>query len=216
VLCEITRGRKMKLVELEKVVSTHSGVFQCSGRGGDKTVSKIINFEHRFEPPASISEAPDVGMLKEFYSTFSSLTLYLHKESEDAAFYIASPEEWGSLFEDFSSWIDALDEEEQEELLPEWIDNFITIGEIPYSGNYLLMPTTGKMSGHVFEFEHDGFEFNDHALNINDFVVKALKPDSKLLTNMASHMTFTESGEKKQWWLEEMRDNNGRVVRTEA
>lgn len=205
----------MKLVELEQAVSKHSGVFQCIGRGGDKPIYKTIFFEHKFEPPASISEVPKIGMLKEFYSTFSSLTLYHHKESEDAAFYFASPEEWGSLLEDFSDWIDDLDEEEQEELLPEWIDNFITIGEIPYSGNYLLMPTDGEMSGHVFEFEHDGFEFIDHASDINDFVVNILKPDTKSLTNMASHMTFTESGEENQWWLEEMRDNRGHVVRTE-
>jgi hypothetical protein len=207
---------KMKLVEIEEAVSKHSGVFQCIGRGGDESKTKTINFEHKFKPPASISEAPDIGMLQEFYSTFSSLTLYYHKESEDAAFYIASPEEWESLIDGFSGWIDDLDEEEQEELLPEWIDNFITIGEIPYSGNYLLMPTVGEMSGHVFEFEHDGFEFIDRASNIKEFILSVLKPDARSLTSMASHMTFTENGEENQWWLEEMRDNNGHVVRTVA
>jgi hypothetical protein len=94
----------MKLVELEEAVSNHSGVFQCTGRGGEKSISKIINFEHKYESPRSFSDVPDIGMLKEFYSTFSSLTLYHHKESEDAAFYIASPEEWDTLQEDFSGW----------------------------------------------------------------------------------------------------------------
>lgn len=206
----------MKLVELEEAVSNHSGVFLCTGRGGDKSITKTINFEHNFESPFSLADVPDTGMLKEFYSTFSSLTLYHHKESEDAAFYIASPEQWDSLLEDFSVWVDDLDEEEEEELLPEWIDNFITIGEISYSGNYLLVPIAGEVSGHVFEFEHDGFEFIDLAPNIHDFILSSLKPDSRSLTKMASHMTFTEDGEEEQWWIEEMRDNRGHVVKTEA
>ena len=206
----------MKLIELEKAVAKHSGVFKCTGRGGDKSKSKTINFEHKYEPPVSFSEIPDIGMLREFYSTFSSLTLYHHKESEDAAFYIGSPEEWDSLLEYFSGWIEDLDEEEEDELLPKWIGNFITIGEIPYSGNYLLVPIAGEMAGHVFEFEHDGFEFIDLASNINDFIVKCLKPDSRFLTGMASHMTFTENGEEDQWWIEEMRDNLGNVVKTKA
>jgi len=206
----------MRLVELEEAVSKHSGVFQCTGRGGDKSVSKTIKFEHNYESPASFSEVPDIGMLKEFYSTFRSLTLYHHKESEEAAFYIASPEEWGSLLEEFSGWIDDLDEDEEEELLPNWIDNFITIGEIPHSGNYLLVPIVGEVSGHIFEFEHDGFEFIDLATNINEFVKHCLNPDSRSLTRMASHLTFVEDDPMQQWWIEEMRDDHGNVVRTET
>jgi len=29
-------------------------------------------------------------------------------------------------------------------------------------------------------------------------------------------MTFIESNPMEQWWIEELRDNNGNVVRTEA
>jgi hypothetical protein len=112
--------------------------------------------------------------------------------------------------------VEGLDEEEEEELLPKWIDNFITVGEIPSSGNYLLVPIAGEMAGHVFEFEHDGFEFIDLASNINNFIANSLKPDSRSLTRMASHMTFTEDNEENQWWIEEMRDNHGHVVKTQA
>ena len=206
----------MKLNDLEKSVSAHSGIFLCTMRGGDKSVSKEVNFQHVYDPPVSISEVPDIGMLKEFFESFGNLTLYYHKDSEDAAFYIANPEQWDSLLENFLEWIEDLDEEEQEELLPDWIDDCITIGEIPESGNYLLVPTTGELAGHVFEFEHDGFEFIDHSSNINEFVLSMLSPNSKTLTNIASHMTFIESNPMEQWWIEELRDNNGNVVRTEA
>ena len=205
----------MKIVELEEAVLNHSGVFACSGRGGDAD-TKTISFKHKFDPPEIDPEVPDTGKLKEFYATFGSLTLYHHEASEDAAFHIANPEGWSMVQEEFSGWIDDLDEEEEEELLPEWINECIAIGEIPYSGNYLLMPLSGEMSGHVFEFEHDGFEFIELASDLHEFIIKALNPDSRSLTKMASHMTFTEAGEDNQWWIEEMRDSHGQVVKTEA
>lgn len=205
----------MKIDELEEAVLNHTGVFACSGLGRDGD-TKTISFKHIPEPPDKVSEVPDAGKLKEFYASFGSLTLYHHEASDDAAFHIANPAVWSMVHEEFSDWVDDLDEHEEEELLPEWINDCIAIGEIPYSGNYLLMPLSGEMSGHVFEFEHDGFEFIELASDILDFVVKALNPDSRSLTKMASHMTFTEAGEDKQWWIEEMRDNQGQVVKTEA
>jgi hypothetical protein len=206
----------MKLIKLEQTVSEHSGVFYCIGRGGDKTITKSVNFEHIFDPPVADPTVPDIGMLKEFYSTFGSLTLYHHKESGDAAYYVASPKEWESLFEYFSGWIDDLDEDEQDELLPVWIDDCVVIGEIPHSGNYLLVPTDGEMAGHVFEFEHDGFEFIDRGSNISDFVFNILKPNAIMLNNMVSHMTLAEGNEENQWWVEEMRDNCNNIVKTEV
>ncbi len=201
----------MKFVDLEKAVSEHSGVFRCTRIGGhDEPVYKEFHFEHVYEPCMPEIEVPDIGMLKDFYSTFSSLTLYFHKESGDAAFYIANPGQWDSLLECFHDWMSDLSEEE--EFPPEWTANCIAIGEIPKSGNCLLMPTSGEMAGHIVEFEHDGFEFVDRASNIIEFVVNMLEPDSRILMGIATHMTFSESDPWEQWWVVEMRDNKGRVV----
>jgi len=205
----------MKIVELKEAVLNHSGDFICSGRGDDED-TKTISFKHKFDPPDLVAEVPDIGKLKDFYSTFGSLTLYHHEASDDAGFYITNPEGWSIIEEEFSGWIEDLDEEEEEELLPDWINDCIVIGEIPHSGNYLLVPLSGEMSGHIFEFEHDGFEFIELASDIYEFVLRALNPDSRSLTNMASHMTLTEPGEDNQWWIEEMRDDHGNVVKTEA
>lgn len=206
----------MKNIDLKNAVRKHSGIFHCVGRSGDKSRSKAIHFAHVYDPPVSVVEVPDVGMLKEFYETFGSLTLYYHKESKDAAFYIANPRQWSDLSEYFQGWVEDLDEEEQEELLPDWLEDYVVIGEIPQSGNYILVPTSGEISGHIIEFEHDGFEFVDHAKNLYEFIETVLEPDCNLLTNMASHMTFIENDPMEQWWIEEMHDNKGRVVTTEA
>ncbi len=205
----------MELTELKQTVAEHSGVFHCVGRG-DESRSKQVIFEHSFDPPETDTAIPDTGLLKEFYSTFGNLTLYHHEASGDAAFYLANPDQWESLREHFFEWLGYLDEEEFNELIPSWVNDCIAIGEIPSSGNYLLMPTEGDLSGRVFEFEHDGFEFIELGSNLGEFVLNMLNPDSKILIGIASHMTFIEGDFLDQWWISEMRDNKGNVVKTKA
>ena len=205
----------MELSKLKQAVSNHSGVFHCVPRGNEDG-TKLVNFKHHYETPESVTDIPDIGMMKEFYSAFGNLSLYHHEESGDAAFFIATPKHWEELREYFWGWIENLDDDEREEIVPNWVEDCISIGEIPSSGNYLLVPTSGEKAGYVFEFEHDGFEFIEHGSNLCDFVSKMLSPSSSTLTGMASHMTFFEENSDIQWWIDEMRDNKGNVIRTEA
>jgi hypothetical protein len=77
------------------------------------------------------------------------------------------------------------------------------------------MPLSGEKHGFVFEFEHDGFEFIERASDIESFVYQLLDPSGPVLTGMASHMRFIEGGDyATQWWITEMRDNRGNLVRT--
>ncbi len=74
----------------------------------------------------------------------NQVLLYFDEKSGDAALYIARPDQWDSLNSYFSDWLEGLDQDEREELLPEWLDNYLTIGEIPHSGNFILVPTAGE------------------------------------------------------------------------
>lgn len=205
--------QQMDTDSLKQSVSEHSGVFHCVARGNN-AVSKQVEFHHLFDPPGSIATVPEVGGLKAFYSVFGNLRLYHHDQSGDSAFFIASPEQWDSLMGYFRGWIDSLDEAEKRQLLPDWIDDCIALGEIPRSGNYLLMPTDGSKAGRLFEFEHDGFELVELGSNLIEFVSHAIDPTGKTLRSMASHMTFIEDDPMEQWWIEAMHDNRGNIVRT--
>ena len=200
------------LIELRQLIEKHTGIFYCRGRSHHNE-KKLVNFKHIYQDPEHISWVPDIGDLKDFYSTFGSLTLYYDEKSGDAAFYISKPEEWEGLLECFNNWMeDVIDD--KPEWLPYWVGNCIAIGEIPASGNYLLVPLTGDMKGHVFVFDHDGYEFTEYGSNIEEFIRKVIEPDSEILTDMASHMTFDENGPEDQWWIEEMHDNKGLIVKT--
>jgi len=205
----------MKLAELEELVNKHTGEFFCTQIHNENT-TKFVPFKHIYDPPIAFSDILDIGRLNEFYETFGNLLMYFDETSGDAALYIASPNQWESLHSYFSDWLEGLEEDERKELLPEWIDDCFVIGEIPHSGNYILMPKNGEKIGYVYEFEHDGFEFIELAENIEEYIKKMLNLDSSSLTNIASHMRFIEDSPEIQWWIKEMRDNQGNVIRTEA
>ena len=199
---------------LEQRVRSHCGEFLCE-QIGNKSVTKSVQFSHIITPPNATQDVPEIGDLKKIYSVFGSLTLYHDVESDEAAFYVAPPSEWRQLNRDFSGWIEGLDEEEEEELLPPWLESRIVFGEIPRTGNYILMATTGAGAGSVFEFEHDGFEFIELAPSLASFIEEALCPSASELLGMASHMRFITGDSGVQWWITELRDNEGRVVRNE-
>lgn len=206
----------MKLQDLETAVRQHTGEFLCRGIGDEKE-RKVVHFSHRATAPVDVPALAPIGRLQDFYDTFGSLTFYYDTRSGDAARHIAAPSQWAALHADFSLWLDDLDEAERAEILPEWIDTSLVIGETPHSGNYILMPTTGHAAGQVFEFDHDGFEFLAVASDIVTYATDMLQPGSSRLVDFASHMRFVENEDyRTQWWICEMKDAQGRIVTTES
>ncbi len=203
------------LKALQSAVAAHTGTFSCEEIHKEGN-TKVVRFRHLGSPPALTLDVPDVRGLKEFYSTYEHLTMYLEEDSGDAAYFLASPSQWPELDSDFRPWLDGIGEDEAADYLPEWINECIVIGEIPRSGNYLLIPISGPDEGKVFEFEHDGFEFLELATSLPDFVTRALDLDARRLTAMASHLRFITPEEGRQWWIKELRDNRGNVIRTEV
>lgn len=204
------------LEELRKAVEAHSGTFHCT-EIGNETKTKDVEFRHVFDPPFATDVPMPSPKMADFYRTFSRLSLYHVSASDEAAIYIGSPDEWPTLEGYFRDWTEDLSKEEEEELLPPWIHDCVVIGEIPSSGNYLLVPLSGEQQGFVFEFEHDGFEFIELAPDIETFVHQLLDPDPRVLTAMASHMRFVEEHDlAAQWWIAQMRDNRGNMVSTRA
>ncbi|WMS88753.1 hypothetical protein [Pleionea litopenaei] len=201
-------------MELLKQLKEHNGEFVCEEIGAEENL-KRVEFRHIFEPPKNNIEIIDITGLNEFYALTGSLTLYYCEESREAAFYIAHPEQWEALADGFSDWVDMLDEDEEEDALPSWFGTHKVIGEIPASGNYILVPTEGVEEGAIYEFEHDGFEFIKIGSSIFDFIYKALDPDETLLMEMASHLRFVSDSSTQQWWITELRHHHGKVVKHE-
>jgi hypothetical protein len=205
----------MKLPDLEAAVRAHTGEFDCV-RIHDESETRVVAFAHETTPPGDTGDLPDVGRLRDVYATFGSIVFYQDAETGDAARHVAAPGAWAELRECFDGWFDGMDEDELEEYAPAWTASCLVIGETPRSGNYILLLTEGDEAGHVYEFDHDGMEFDDAARDLVEYVEKMLQPDARRLTDFASHMRFIERGSDAQWWIRQMRDSQGRVVATDA
>ncbi len=205
----------VQLNELEQNLRQHAGEFLCE-RIHDKKSTKVVRFVHVLTSPDASMDLPKIGRLDEFYAHFGSILFYYDEKSGDAAKHIAPSSQWAELHSDFSDWIDALDEDERDEILPDWVESCLVIGKTPHSGNYILVATEGSGAGRIFEFDHDGFEFRDEADDVIDYVHKLLKPDGARLTGIASHMRFVEDDPMTQWWIREFKDNQGHIVRTDV
>ena len=198
--------------ELIEKINNHSGEFLCEAIGAEEN-KKIVNFSHTIEPPEKANDIPHVGDIAEFYSLIGSLTLYYCPESDEAAYYLGHPTEWESFEEEFSDWLDMLDEDEEEEVLPPWFRSHKVIGEIPASGNFILLVTGGDESGVIYSFDHDGFEFKKLGSTIEEFILLALDPTPDYFSEIVTYMRFTLESDEHQWWARELRHNSGKIVR---
>lgn len=204
----------MRLADLELAVTTHEGDFHCSRINGAGE-TKVVHFRHRVETPTPVEGLPALGRLADFFDTFGSAVFYETPKTGDAAVHIAAPSEWRTLGDDLRDSFDSLSDEERAECLPPWVETCLVIGEMPRTGNYVLMATEGDEAGHVFEFDHDGFEFSHQATDLVDYTRRLLALDAQRLAVFASSLRFVEGDDWMiQWWIEEMRDNRGHVVAT--
>lgn len=192
---------------LGHALRTHAGHFLCE-RINAPGQTRQVAFSHVLTPPVPVDMPPGIGRLAEFYSHFGSVLLYHHEGSGDAARFIAPVEQWSALRAELDDWT-AIVGDDEEEPLPEWLDTALVVGEVPASGNYILVPTQGEFAGRVFEFDHDGFEFRDRAPDLFDYVAGLLRPDGSMLTDMASSMRFVEGDPAVQWWILELHDADG-------
>lgn len=202
---------------LYAALEAHAGHFVCSEIHNAKA-TRTVPFCHRGQAPEPglAQTLPDVPGLRAFYESYGALTLYLDAESGDAAYQLAHPSEWAELDGYFRPWLECVDPDEAEEYLPAWIDTCLVVGEIPQSGNYLLLPTTGAEAGKVFEFEHDGFDFIELGHSLPDLARRVLDLNPAQLTAIASHVRFITPPESRQWWIETLHDNRGNVIHTAA
>lgn len=164
--------------------------------GPDRHVAVI---RHDVGPPLNArslqelqTQFGDIPELMEFYRRYGTIRLYCDTIGDASAFFIAPPEMWPELREYFEGWIDGLDDDERVELIPDWIADYIVIGEVPNSGNYFLMPLAGTDRGKIFEFEHDGFEFIERGANMAEFVDSISTINEALLDEILGHTRYSD------------------------
>lgn len=186
-------------------IKNSTGTISCQAIGDEKK-TKIFRFSHIVTSPKASGTLPNIAEIQNFYTLVGSLTLYHCAESDEAAFYIAHPDEWDSLAEAFAPWAEILELDLEEEELPNWFGSYLVIGEMPKTANYLLLVTDTQEKGAIYKFDHDGAEFTKLGSNLQNFITYALNPKAGL--DAISHMRFIKDLMGQQWWATELHHSN--------
>jgi hypothetical protein len=201
--------------ELDTLLARKNQRFVCYAAGGTAKSGPrfTAHIEHEVAPPLDeagiASLRKQVGDLPEviaFYQRYGGLRLYCDKIKNThayhaAAYCIAPPADWFEYANDFLPWIDMLDEEDAEDVLPDWISDYVVIGEIPNSANYILMPLAGPERGTIVEFYHDGCEFVKRSAGLEDYIAMIGNPTPTLLHRIDAR--YADGKTDKQWICEE-------------
>ncbi len=196
------------MAEFKALLARKNQRFVCRGTGSPDPGSKtfVAHVEHRIETPPSpsvrepfLKRLRHIPELATFYEQYGSARLYCDTNGPDAAFFIGDADDWGALKSSLSLWFRDLSAEEKGRYLPEWIDACVVFGEIPMSGNYLLLPMSGEFAGHVYEFEHDGFEFIRRGRNFDEFLSYVSTVDDALIQDILCHTRYSDGETEIQW-----------------
>jgi hypothetical protein len=197
----------LDLSQLEELLCRKGQRFICYNLRPEKNVPHSYEalIEHETEDGLSRTQLKNITtqygddvQLHEFYSRFGSIRLYCDTKGDASGYYIAHPDEWGTLKEEVLNWLETLNEEEKAEVLPDWSDDFIVIGEMPNSGAYLLMPLIGSDRGKIFVFDHDGFEFCEYARSLGEYVNLIADPDAAA-EGLGSYTCYSDGETDAQW-----------------
>jgi hypothetical protein len=145
----------------------------------------------------------DLDQVPAFYRRWGSAHLYCDSRSSASAFYIAPPEHWPGLHQDFMDWVDNLEPDEAAEYVPPWVADAVTFAAVPRSGNYYLLALSGEQRGRVFEFEHDGFEFIEVSPDFASFIAHLCTVDAALIRTIRGHTRYSDGQTTTQWLAEE-------------
>ncbi len=197
--------------QLQELLQHRNPRFVCEAAGDKPNAGEhIAHIDQEVTPGLDANaladlrqQVGDLPHLLAFYERYGSVRLFRDSiegkwSGKASAYYIAPPDEWAEFRDGAESWFDDLDEEDQE-TLPDWISNYVVVGEIPQSGNYFLVPLVGESRGKVYTFDHDGYVFSERGGNFEEFVDSLARVDAEHLDDIGGHTRFSDGKTEYQW-----------------
>jgi len=166
----------------------------------------LVELDHRTTSGLSKGELAELKKqlgeqdeLYDYLSKYSSLQLYRDVRTGEYAYYLAPPKEWEAIHENFREWFEDFSDIERGDIFPIWVNDAFAFGEMVSSGNYYLYIFRNDLKGHVFEFEHDGFEFNQVASRLSDFIKMLCEPTDDTVRDLRSYVRYSDGKTEYQW-----------------
>ncbi|SMC19283.1 hypothetical protein SAMN02745857_00685 [Andreprevotia lacus DSM 23236] len=151
---------------------------------------------------------PEQPALHDFYAEFGSLELYVAEtlcvssDEYPTAFLLAAPEEWDDLKDSVQDWLEWLEGDELDEVMPFALDDSIVFGRVPRAATYFMLVVRGEHAGKVYEFDHDGYEVDCVGASLPAFIAWLAIPDEALCRYIRAHTRYSDGVTEKEWLAE--------------
>lgn len=183
-------------VRVSKVRKTHSSAFRCRLNGMPKR-RVLIPVETQLGAPVSKIDLEEgkrmlrghAVQLLDFYQLHNGLQYLCQPGTENCALLLAPVSEWKSLTQ------------EAIRSLPGATDsaNFVTIGEVPGSGNFVTVMLDAENAGKIALTSHEIGDTDIFANDLNDLLDIITEDPVDLITNLLGGYLRYENEESSDW-----------------
>lgn len=135
--------------------------------------------------------------LVEFFKLHDGVRLYCDTNSDAAGIEFFPVEQWPAEKLELHSSAMAMGFDEAD--MPEWYNSGAVFGEIPHSGNYLLIDSGGDTAGQVFYFDHDDFRTEPIAMSFDELLAAIVRDPPGFLYECGCYARYSDSRTDIQW-----------------
>lgn len=196
--------------------------FECEGAGEHENEQYTAQIEHVLYSSAGLNELQFIReQLQDlaepfisFYQRYDGAQLFCDTMSEAVGLSIAPVREWEQLRTFLLDWfIDFSDEDfgyyTEMNISEEDIKQAVVFAEVPHSGNYFTVVTTGRHRGRIFYFCHDGMEYELYADNFDSFIRPILTDPANELLHLGCYTRYSDGKTDIQWIPRRFLTDNG-------
>ncbi|MBF0375954.1 MAG: SMI1/KNR4 family protein [Desulfamplus sp.] len=181
--------------------------FVCEGAGGKSDKRFTAGILHKLNQPCNSKELEYIKSIlgnfshqfMEFYKNYNGALLFCDSLSDTAGFELAPVADWERLGEEMRAWYDLLDDEEREIDEFDWLNDGITFGQVPHSGNYFVLALSGSNKGKIIYSDHDGLEPTVYADSLFEFLEKIISNPVNEIEHLGCYARYSDGKTNIQW-----------------
>jgi hypothetical protein len=196
----------MILDKFESHLRDPSPGFRCFACGDrTETPAFLARVKNRINRPGSAKALAGLEALfgklptalRRFYELHDGVLLYRDTKSNAAGVEFFKASEWQSRTNEMQESMFDMGFEESD--MPDWFHQGLVFGEIPHSGNYLIIQPAGKEAGQVFYADHDSFTEGAIAASFKDLLLMIVDDPPGFMYARNCFTRYSDGKTDTQW-----------------
>lgn len=186
-----------------KAASPTFHCYECGDRS--ESLSLIAPLSHTMGPPADETAiqllqeylGPKADSFVDLYSEHDGFTLYRDRQGDAEGLRFFPVEQWERFTQEMKESFSDMGFEPEE--WPEAAVDSLAFGEIPHSGNFFTVKTSGSKRGQIFYADHDDFTEEAFAKSLSEFLARIVKDPAQFLYDVGCYTRYSDGSTSAQW-----------------